>query len=218
MDLISKAKFAERAAVSRAAVSKATAPGGSLAPAMNGTKLDAHHRSARAYLERNGQQAPDGRSNGTHRRGGSIEKDKRKAGGEQLPMPDLSAAQNIADFLEYPLRDIVTQFATDVRFVDWLKAVKEIENIRDKRLRNDEREGQYLPRDIFDKVIAEFDRCFTLLLRDTVKTVSAQVHAESKAGGSPAESMETIEDLVGAPITDAKKRIGNWLEAYKHDG
>lgn len=218
-DLLTKRAFAARADVTPALISRETKPGKRLYKAMYGKKIDAFHPDARAFLRKQGKPAPDRRSAATHRRGAATVRDNRKLHGDELPAPpDPAEYGHIAEYLDLTLREVLAQFATDVRFVDWVKAVKEIENIRDKRLRNDEREGQYVPRDLVEKVLSEFERCFVLLLRDASKTVSAQVHAATKAGGGPSDSIETVQDLIGAPIADAKKRIARWLKDYTHVG
>jgi len=121
------------------------------------------------------------------------------------------ARTNPEDFLDMSLRELTERFGTDRQFLEWLKAVKSIEDIREKRLRNAEKENQYLPRDMVQKVISEFVRCFNLQLTDGSKTIVTQVRNMTKAGQSVEACITFAQDRIGNPITDAKKRIADHL-------
>ena len=204
--------------VSRAAVSKACAEGKTLAPAFDGKNIDMAHPAARAYyLGKTGEQLPDARSYSRHTRGVAAGKEKRKraAPNPAEDLPPIDDAGHISEYLDMPLRDIVDKFGTDTRFIDWLKAVEKLEAIRDKRLRNDERENKLIPRAMVGVVIGAFERCFSLQLNDASKTISARLYSYVKSGRSVEDATQLVEDQIGAPIKDAKRRIAEAMKEYE---
>lgn len=167
---------------------------------------------------------------GKHARGTTVAKNDRMAataGVKRKPKSSVKKPVTVVDdevihdsddvsqYLNMTLSAIIEKFGTGGKFIDWLKAVKGIEDIRDRRLRNDEREGLYVPREIVEKVIGEFERCFLLQLRDASKTIASQIIASAKAGESISVSRGIAEDMIGAPISDAKKKIQDLLKEYK---
>jgi hypothetical protein len=143
----------------------------------------------------------------------------RAYGGEQSPEPETEHdGDDIAQYLDMTLEQILVKFGDNSRFNEWLKAIKEIESIRDKRLRNDERENKYVPREIALQVFGRYERCFKLQLADATRSIAAQLHDNVEAGGTLEESIELTEDLIGAPIADAKKNVGILLKEYVDNG
>ncbi len=204
--------------VSRAAVSKACAEGKTLAGAFDGKNIDMAHPDARAYfLAKTGEKLPDARTYSRHTRGVAAGKEARKrtAPPPADNLPPISEAENIGEFLDMPLRDVAEKFGTDVRFIDWLKAVEKIEAIRGKRLANDEKENKMVPRELMDVVIGAFERCFSLQLNDASKTVSARLYSYVKAGRTVEDATQLVEDQIGAPIKDAKRRIAEALKGFE---
>ena len=219
-----RADFALLCGVSRAAVTKACAKGGRLEKAFDPkTKnIDIAHASAREYhLAKTGKKIPDARAYSQHTRGVAAGKEKRSPAAKKATtiknkkLPKLEQPEKIAEYLDMSLRDIVDKFGTDTQFIDWLKAVKEIESIRDKRLRNDERENKLIPRELMNIVVGSFERCFSLQLNDASKTISARLYSYVKAGRTVEDATQLVEDQIGAPIKDAKRRIAEMLKEYE---
>lgn len=220
-----RSEFAVMCGVSRAAISKATTKG-KLQDAFDGTNIDLAHPEARAYyLAKTGDELPDKRSYAQHTRGVKAGKESRMRGHAPIPpseqtVPGIEAAEQIDQFLDMSLRDIIDKFGTATRFIDWLKAVKEIENIREKRLKNDERESKMVPRPLMDLVVGAFERCFSLQLNDASKTIAARLYSYAKAGRTVEDATQLVEDQIGAPIKDAKRKIGQAIEDLEaeHNG
>lgn len=210
-----RSEFAVMCGVSRAAITKACNEGGQLAPSFDGSSIDIAHAAARAYhLAKTGQELPDARSYGQHTRGVAAGKEKRKRETSDT-LPPLEDAEHISEFLDMTLRDVIDKFGTDVRFLDWLKAVEKLEAIRDKRLRNDERENKLVPRELVGAVVGSFERCFSLQLNDASKTISARLYSYVKAGRTVEDATQLVEDQIGAPIKDAKRRIADAMREYQ---
>jgi len=157
-NLIRKSAFADLAGVSAAAVTKATRFGGILHEAMLGKKLDTTHPQAVAYLEEHrtkitvsidgGEPTEYNPDDPTHpeviplptKPSGTLAKSLSKKAGV-YEEGSFIVPEYIGDLADMTLRELIMQFGTDVRFVDWLKATKEIEMINEKRLKNAESEG-----------------------------------------------------------------------------
>ena len=209
--LVKKAEFARMCGCSAAAITVATRDGNKLADAFNGNFIDVGHRDAVAYL--NKRKAPPKQSQGMpaappkkpHVRGWAAKNKAKERTGT------FTAQSDPDEFLDMTLRELVDLYGTANQFVDWLKATKAIEDIRDKRLRNDEREKQYLPRDMVQMVVSEFVRCFHLQLTDSAKTIATQIQHMTKAGQSVEDCIVFAQKRLGSPIQDAKKRIADHL-------
>lgn len=234
--LLSKASFARQAQVSAMAVTKlingrnhkGVFIPGKLADSFDGKFINVTHKDVREYLKSRGLPSPDMRSFQKRVIGRELAFNRRKAAGLYEPArepghkasgPVVSGnTGDVSDYLDMTLRDLVDEFGTDNQFVEWLKATKSIEDIREKRLKNDERESKYIPREIVEKVISEFERCFSLQLNDATKTIAARIFGYAQGGRSREEATQLAEDQIGAPIKDAKKRLSRWLEEYGFQG
>lgn len=229
-ELITKSEFAKRCGVSGAAITKAfKAP--PLSQAIAGKYLDANHREARKYLLSK-KPNNDKRAKSTHVRGTAARKQKEdKAAADVFVNATESVTErptdntdvihdtgDISQYLSFTLDELISRFGDQMRFIEWLKAVKEIEGIRDKRLRNDEREHKYIPRDVALQVFGQYERCFRLQLADASRSIAAQVRAHIKANKSLEVSTQLVEDLIGAPISDAKKNVETLLRDYVANG
>ena len=106
--------------------------------------------------------------------------------------------EDIRKFADYTLRDLISQFGTDAAFLDWLKATKEIETIHEKRLKNAEKAGELISREVVKQgLIATIDGAFTRILTDGAKTIAVRAHTLVTTGADVGQ----IEDLVGKQLT-----------------
>lgn len=224
MLLVTKSQFSERADVSGAAISKACAVGGTLAAAVVGKRIDASHPAAITYLTKHGGeqfvpdpgsvQAPpaipapvvDARVGATHVRGPKAAKEQRKQeAGNNVP-DDLPS--NIEAFLDMTLRTIVTKFGTDVRFTDWLKSTKTIEEIRGKRFQNAELMGDLIPRDYVQAhVFGLFEELNVRLLNDAPPTITSASLEAVKAGKNKEEVEAEVRDIISKQLQNAKAKL-----------
>ncbi len=106
--------------------------------------------------------------------------------------------EDIRKFADYTLRDLIAQFGTDAAFLDWLKATKAIEDIHEKRLKNAEKAGELISREVVKHgLIATIDGAFTRILTDGAKTIAVRAHSLVTTGADVAQ----VEDLVGKQLT-----------------
>lgn len=120
----------------------------------------------------------------------------------------LSIPEDIRAFVDMSLRDLIYKFGTDVAFLDWLKATKEIEVINEKRLKNAQTEGVLVSRELMKTgVIAVFNAVHIKLLSDGAKTITKRVVAMHDAGRSLDDCEKFVIDQISSFIRPAKARI-----------
>ena len=133
----------------------------------------------------------------SHKRG-HVSKNEAK---KQKPPSDdliLGAPDDIQGLADMSLRELMEKFGTDTRFVDWLRATKSIEDIAEKRLKNAEKSGELISRELVRiGIISVIDGAFTRMLSDGSKTIAVRAKAVIDAGGSQMD----VELLVAKQLT-----------------
>ena len=124
------------------------------------------------------------------------------------PLDSIDIPQEIQSVADLSLREIIGLYGTNTRFIEWLNAIKAIEMIEEKRLKNAKAEGTLVARElIFDHVIEPIDATIRQMLTDGVKTIVARVVAMHEAG----EDITALEELVGDQMSSffkpMKKKI-----------
>ena len=205
------------AGVSAAAVTKACSAG--LAPATEGKRIDANHAAAVAYLDRRapGKPAPkkrDGRKKAVpHARGHVVRNEKRKRAPVWEPTGDGEIPDNIQDFVDMTLREIIGRFGTETRFGDWLKATKQIEDIAAARIKNAASAGELVSRHLVKiGIIDPINSAHVRLLRDGSKTIAQRSTAMVKAGATPVEIEAFVEDQIASFIRPVKAKVRRALD------
>lgn len=113
--------------------------------------------------------------------------------GPQIDIPD-----NMQVFADMTLREILRKFGTHTAFADWLKSVKEMEIIEEKRVKVDAARGKLVDRLIVKKGVVDVtDEMCVKILTDGSKTIGARAHMMATGGSDPLE----IEEFVRATLT-----------------
>lgn len=133
-----------------------------------------------------------------------IESEKRAASDKTfIPMPD-----NIADYADMPLRELIAKFGTDVRFIDWLNALQKIEAINEKRLKNEAVSGKLVSRELVHAAIIDpFNAAHLKMLKDGAKSIAAGVVAKHEGGATISELEAYVCDIVGSFIRPVKAKV-----------
>ena len=119
---------------------------------------------------------------------------------EVFEVPD-----NITAFAHMTISELIERYGTDTAFLDWLKALKAIEDIHDKRLKNAEKSGELISRDLVKVgIIDTVDGAFNRMLTDGAKTIALRTKAVIDAGGK----LQELEDLVA-------KQLGTFIKPTK---
>ena len=220
-----KSAYADYVGVSAAAITKATRVGGILHAAMLGKKLDATHPSAIAYQKEHADEVTVSVNGGpsvpleefndelpTPKPSGHIAKNAAKKAGV-YEEGSFKVPEYIGELADMTLRDLIMQFGTDVRFVDWLKATKEIEMINEKRLKNAESEGLLVSRHLVKVGILEpLNSAHIKLLTDGVKTIARRTVALHESGKDLTDIEEFIADQVSSFIRPVKAKVARALK------
>lgn len=209
--LISRAEFARRCGVSKQAISKACDK--QLAPACVANYIDVAHEAARAYLASKGvklgnvvstagaptprpkpQRAGSGAPTGSAKRqraGGAAPTQHRRStpGADDVPEGSDADLEDLANLL-HPL---IEKFGTDVRFKFWLEQLKEIEAIREKRLKNFATEGKLISRELVAQhVFGAIESANKRLLRDAPKTIASKLFDIARSSTGSLEEGERL--------------------------
>jgi len=109
-----------------------------------------------------------------------------------LPDADVS----MSELADRPFGDIVSQFGTDAKLKGWLDAVKKIEDIEEKKLKNQKARGEVVNREYLEKhVFSYLNTIQSRVLNDLPKTLSIKVinAVESKVSNEDIEGMIRLE-------------------------
>lgn len=216
---VTRAQFADQAGVSRSAVSKACR-GGELTAASVGKRIDANHRAAKAYLaSRKREHAEPVETEAPQGAEQSFPPASSQEPGQASGASDVKAkaaakapgATNpkVEGLLSLTLRELYQRYGTETQFKDWLDAVKKIEDIREKRLKNEEFEGLWVSRDMVQThVMGLLDGFTRRLLSDAAKTIVQRLYAAARDGKTTIEESEqTVRDIIGTQLTGTKTRV-----------
>ena len=202
-ELITRAEFSRRAGVSGAAITTACAT--LLKDAVVGRRLNALHRSAVVYI------AEHAKSGAPHVSGTAAAKaTKKKASLDALNNGDTihEIPEDIRDFADMTLRELIQRFGTDQAFLDWLNATKRIEDINEKRLKNAATQGELVSRALVKTgIIDPIESAHLKLLTDGAKTIARRATAMHDAGRKLGDIENFVLDQVSSFIRPMKAKI-----------
>lgn len=143
-----------------------------------------------------------------HVRGTAARREKMKAAPAAENDEPLGVPDNIAEYADMTIRQIVEKFGTDTRFVDWLKAVKAIEDIQEKRLKNEQTQGNLVQRDLIRVGIIEpLNTAHVKMMTDGAKAISVRVPAMAAAGATVSEMEHYISDQISSYIRPVAAKV-----------
>lgn len=202
--LITQAAFARQVGVKPSTISKSLKQG-NLKRAAVGTKIDIDHSAAKLFIK-------------NHAKGKTLEakaEGKLSGGGsEQADNVDLSQIPNdIAELADESLRKLVEVFGTDSRFLDWLKALKAIEDVREKRLKNEVAEGSMISREFVETHVFGFiEGVLVQLLNDAPRTITARAIESVEAEETREVIEKTVQEILSKNIKNLKAKVTRALK------
>lgn len=233
MQLMTRSDFATLAGVSPAAITKAL--GKKLAPAANGKRIDAAHPVAVEYLEqkeqarnapppepkedppekkqrtkRGEQPTAEPRQNRQRRtpRGAEAKKAEQKKHLSNFDISSLPA--DLSEWIDEPLRKILDVFGTDTALKDFVDSVGKMETATEKRLKNEEKKGNLVSRDLMKKLwfdpVEEFHQ---KLLADAPGRIARGVESAVKAGDNQSEIESFIRNEISVFLKQLKRKLKN---------
>jgi hypothetical protein len=133
------------------------------------------------------------------------EKRKREPGAEDGP---LEVPENIEEFADMTLRELIDKFGTDVRFVDWLKATKAIEDIHEKRIKNAATKGELISRQLVRAMVFDpFNSAHLRIMKDGTKSIVAGVVSKHSAGIDGPAIEAYVSEILGSYIAPVKRKV-----------
>lgn len=206
-NLITKAELARKAGRTPSAVSmalKRTA----LSKALVGTKIDVGHPEAVRFVQ-NGQSE----NREAYLREHGENPTPYAPTPEEIETTLAMLPPEIRNLVHMSLNDLIEMFGTSKAMVDFLNAVKILENIHGKRLESAEKEGRLVSRDLVEKyVIGPIDNAHKRLLTDGARTISKQVHTMALAGRSAEDCEKYVNGRLTSFIKNAKAKSSKALE------
>lgn len=104
------------------------------------------------------------------------------------------------------LEQLVKKFGTATAFQDWLAARKRISDIREKDLKNDERSGRLIPRELVrTHVFSHIEVANRRLLRDAAVTIARRVYAAAKSGAPVEDAEQEVRDILTQQLRPVKE-------------
>jgi len=215
--LLTRSEFARLAGVSPAAVTKAAKK--SLAPAVRGDRLDAGHPAAAAYLDRRRARAKPPQLEPTApAENGKAEQarptppgDSNGSGSNGARSTDAANA-GIDAYADLTMREAVEKFGTARALNDWLEAIRKIEDVKTKRLANEEYQRGLISRDLVKAhVFGAIEAGNRRLLSDTPKTITRRLYALARSGAPLEEAEQIVRDVLSSQLDPVKVQAARAL-------
>lgn len=133
---------------------------------------------------------------------------------EQIKQADLD--EDIRLYAHLSLNELIEIFGTDVGFVDWLKATKQIEDIMSMRLKNATSKQELISKNLVKSGILDpIELAHVQLLTDGAKTIAKRVCAMNQAERSLTDCEKFVSDQISSFLRPMKSKI---TKALKHVG
>ena len=185
---INRTQFARTAGVTRGAVTRAL--DGRLGAALVGTKIDVNHSEAVAYLDKHAALTA-----------------ARKARDEKAGVT-IENESKVEKYLDLSLREIIAFFGSDIEFIDWLKAAKILEDVKEKRIKNELSLDNLIPRDfVKSHILSLIETVNVRLLHDSPRTIAARVLDAFESGETRENIEKLICDLLSIQLKNVKTRV-----------
>jgi hypothetical protein len=112
---------------------------------------------------------------------------------------------DIARYANLTLDQLTRRFGTSTAFKDWLEARQRISAIREKDLKNDERSGRLITRELVKThVFSHIEAANRRLLQDAATTIARRLYAAAKGGTPVEEAEQTVRDILGSHLRPLK--------------
>lgn len=218
-------------AVTKAHITKACRPGGPFVAAITGKHLDAGHPVLVDWLQKRAslQTAPSKSAQKEHKtltkpRPKSAKKAPLKKVPKRTPKPeteeDLTESLDFAgleddktsrapaEWAELTLREIVDRFGGQLQALNCLKALNAIEQVRERRLKNETHEGSLISRDLVEThLLGLVEEAHQRLLTDLPKTLARTIRAHAQSNTPLEQSEREIRNVLGKTLDATKSKV-----------
>ncbi len=120
---------------------------------------------------------------------------------------------DIRELANWPLIKIIRKFGTARGFDTYLKSVKLMEEITERRLKNYKANGELVPKDaVVAQVFEPLDICFARMLRDGSRSITSVMINRVKAGDTFEQCEEEVKKQMSTFIKPVKKKLKGGLK------
>lgn len=209
MHLVTQKVVAEAAGVSCATVSRFMKKGAELWPARVKDKIDIEHAAALKFIEDRLLKHVD-----------PSHKADRNRNKPEIPKEELTFNYNmdklpkdIRDLSHLSLTELVKIYGDDIRFSEWLKAMREIEALEEKRAKNDTLRGKLVSREVVEVgIIQPVDQLYRQILQDGCKNMAVKAAAMAKAGKDTNEITEYLRSVMTTYFKSTQRNMLNAID------
>ncbi len=121
---------------------------------------------------------------------------------------------DVGAIADMTIREVLAKFGTVTAFKDWLYALKSIEAVREKNLRNAEAEGKLITRALVETyVFGMINATNKRLLKDAPKMIAGRLFSLARAGRSPEEGETLIRDALSSHLKHVKANVIRSLDS-----
>lgn len=209
---LTHADFGRRVGVSKQAVSKA-AKEGSLKEAAVGDRIDANHPAAIKYAKRPRKRPkPDPKPDSVATVAKDTDGEPTNGAGSHGDTMITDSGLDISRYADFTLRELVDRFGSVRALKDWLEALKKIEDIREKRLNNEEVQQNLISRELVKTHVFGFlDAGNRRLLGDASKTIARRLYGLARSGAPVEEAEALVREIIGSQLEPQKQRVAKLL-------
>ncbi|MBK2258722.1 hypothetical protein [Francisella philomiragia] len=218
--LLSKSEFAKSCGVSPSAIAHAIKRNYPIKEALVGEgrkqKIDIQHPEAVRYRKAENAKRETTSTKSTKSKKKITVSQKNKSTIKNVPEVN-EIPENISEIADLTIREAVEKYGTDEQMLDFLKAVKEIELIDDRRIKTAKLKGELISRALVDKsFIIPVDSLFKQLLGDASKTISRRLKAMVEAGKFDDVELEKyVSSTISTFINPAKTKMKRILDTLE---
>jgi len=212
--LVSKSAFAREAGVTRQAVGKACLEG-LLKDAMVKDRIDTGHPNAQKYLKgRRARRKADRKPKKAVATSATADPGETSNGGPKQELEPFQSEDgiDISRYADMTLRELEGRFGSVRALKDWLEALKKIEDIREKRLNNEESQKQLIGRELVKTHVFGFlEATNRRLLGDASKTIARRLYSLARADEPVEKGEALVRKLIESQLGPAKERAAKTL-------
>jgi hypothetical protein len=203
--------------VSKQAIGKACKPGGALFNTLyDGRRIDALHEDAIKYAhDRDQKKAVAKRMKPKKQPVNTV----NTGTDDEYAIDDWETGRrDLGEVQDMSLRWIVMRYGTQNRFLLWVRALHELEKVRERRIKNDEREKLLVSRKLILKGIIDPIQTFIVrILTDGAKTMGMRAHSMAIGGKTVDEVCEYMQKTIGSYASRVKDDIASAVRKIEKD-
>lgn len=121
---------------------------------------------------------------------------------------NIEAPRDVKVFLDFTLREIISQFGNKYEFETWLKSTQIIATINEKNLKNAITEGKVISRDLVKSCFFDpLNATLLKLMSDGSKNLTATIISKHLSGFNSAQIEKITADIIGSFVKPMKVKM-----------